>query len=54
MKMRRKAVTYLSTFTSKLKKMWWYLWTGDDDLTHTRRRIEDTARRFGGRVHWDD
>lgn len=47
-------MTYLSTFMNKVSRWWWWLWTGDGDLSETRRRVESTARRFGGRVHWDD
>ena len=33
---------------------WWNLWTGDETPEATRRRIEEEARRFGGRVAWHD
>jgi hypothetical protein len=47
-------VTYLSTFTQKVSRFWWWLWTGYYSIDDVRRRIESDARRFGGRVHWDE
>lgn len=38
----------------KVVKWWWMLWTGDPSLEGVRRRIENDARRFNGRVTWDD
>ena len=33
---------------------WWHrVWTGDKDLTETRRRLEHEARRFGGTIIWE-
>lgn len=37
---------------SKVKRFWWWLWTGDADEAATRRRIEQDVRRFGGTVRW--
>jgi hypothetical protein len=35
-------------------RFWWLLWTGHPDLQSVRRSIEEDARRFGGRVTWED
>lgn len=41
-------------FKAKVSKWWWLIWTGDQSLSAKRRRIENDARRFGGKVTWED
>ena len=42
----------LREIRERLWLWWWHLFTGDVDELQTRRRIEEDARRFGGRVQW--
>lgn len=37
-----------------ISAQWWTLWTGQPSLTAKRHEIEEDARRFGGRVVWED
>lgn len=36
-----------------VSRWWWRIWTGHDDLSSVRRRLEQDVMRFGGHVTWD-
>ena len=36
------------------QRWWWLLWTGEPSLAAKRRALEEEARRFNGRVIWED
>ncbi len=44
----------LTRLLDALRRFWWLLWTGHPDLHSVRRAIEEDARRFGGRVTWEN
>lgn len=37
-----------------VQRWWWILWTGHPSLAAKRHAIEEDARRFNGRVFWED
>jgi hypothetical protein len=43
------AIGRLFTWIRELHRSWYH-----DELARNRRMVEETARRFGGRVTWDD
>lgn len=51
---RKTSPGLFSMIRKKSWRIWWHLWTGDQSLYATRRRIEHDARRFGGIVLWDN
>jgi hypothetical protein len=37
----------------RISRWWWWLWTGKPSRKEMRRRLQEEARRFGGKIIWD-
>jgi hypothetical protein len=37
----------------KLSRWWWWLWTGKPSQKAMRKKLQEDARRFGGKIIWN-